>query len=52
MVVNVTGYTLFVMSQHDVILMCDVDLAKCVDTARNILCALSLLVIVAYDVPL
>ena len=33
MVVNVTGYTLFVMSQYDVILTFSVGLAKFVDTA-------------------
>jgi len=32
-VVNVIGYTLFVTSQHDVILMFGVGLAKFVDTA-------------------
>jgi len=52
MVVIVTGYTLFVMSRHDVIFMFDVDLEKFVDTACNILHALSLLVAVAYNVSL
>jgi len=33
MVLNVIGYTLFVTSQHDVILMFGVSLAKFVDTA-------------------
>jgi len=33
MVVNVTGYTLFVTSQYDVILTFGVGLAKFVDTA-------------------
>jgi len=33
MVLNVIGYTLFVASQHDVILMFGVSLAKFVDTA-------------------
>jgi len=33
MVVTVTGYTMFVTSQYDVILMFGVGLAKSVDTA-------------------
>jgi len=33
MVVNVTGYTLFVTSQYDAIVTFDVGLAKFVDTA-------------------
>ena len=52
MVVNVIGYALLVMSRHDVILMFDVGLAKFVDTACNILHALSLLVAVTYNVSL
>jgi len=37
MVVNVTGYTMFVTSQYDVILTFDVGLAKFVDTVHIII---------------